>query len=165
MSAVKSNQPSYVLATVEDSVHYPLIGPIAQSEWETIYPSSFGFVRLGSESRIMCVSMFHQLHCVEKMRRALDNPDDPYATIPHLQHCMNYIRQMILCASDLTLEPQEEVGEGDIWGIRNASVIASSGTDVTHSCRNWAEVYDTIEDNYVEWQAYWDEHLGETTVA
>ncbi len=163
MASFEWKAPSHALMTVEDSVHYPLTGPSAQLEWDTIYPSSIGFVRLGAERRIMCVSMFHQLHCVEKMRRALVNPDDPYATIPHLQHCMNYIRQMILCASDLTLEPEDAPGMWDSQGHVNASESTDilRGVGVTHSCRNWAEVYDVMEDNYIEWQKYWDEHSGE----
>ena len=87
--------------------------------------------------------MFHQLHCVEKMRKALDTPDDPIATITHLQHCMNYIRQMILCGSDTTLEP-----------------VGSEGVGVTHTCRDWNVVYETIEDNYERWTNYWETVKG-----
>lgn len=78
------------------------------------------------------------------MRRALDDPDDPIATIPHLQHCMNYIRQMVLCGADLTLEP-----EGDDRG-------EATGVGVTHTCRDWTTVYDTINDNYAKWTEYWE---------
>ena len=108
-----------------------------------MYPDGYGFVRLGPERRILCVSMFHQLHCVDKIRRALDDPDDPISTIPHLQHCLNYIRQMILCASDLTLEPVD---------IRHEA----SGIGMTHTCRNWRAVYDTVNRNYALWTEYWD---------
>ena len=108
-----------------------------------MYPDGYGFVRLGPERRILCVSMFHQLHCVDKIRRALDDPDDPISTIPHLQHCLNYIRQMILCASDLTLEPADIGHE-------------ASGIGVTHTCRNWRAVYDTVNRNYALWTEYWD---------
>ena len=110
---------------------------------DRVYPDGYGFVRLGPERRIPCVSMFHQLHCVDKLRRALDNPDDPISTIPHLQHCLNYIRQMILCAADLTLEPVDIGHE-------------ASGVGVTHTCRDWRTVYDTVDRNYAEWTEYFE---------
>ena len=98
--------------------------------------------------------MFHQLHCIEKMRRALDNPDDPVATIPHLQHCMNYIRQMVLCGADLTLEPTEF---DEMDGRSGAT-----GVGVTHTCRNWSVVYDTVNENFARWTDYWETVKGST---
>lgn len=122
-----------------DTISYPIHGTSALDAWNRVYPTGFGFVRLGPERRILCTSMFHQLHCIDKMRRALDDPDDPIATIPHLQHCMNYIRQMVLCGADVTLEPE-----------------GSEGVGVVHTCRDWNVVYDTIEDNYERWMDYWE---------
>lgn len=144
------NRPLSLVDRVFDNytADFPIHGPDAESAWMSIYPEGFGFVRLGLERRILCVSMFHQLHCVDKMRRALDNPDDPVATIPHLQHCMNYIRQMVLCASDLTLEPEEY---NPVTESRDAT-----GVGVTHTCHDWSAVYDTINDNYAQWIEYWD---------
>ena len=110
----------------------------------------------------MCVSMFHQLHCVEKMRLALDNPDDPIATIPHLQHCMNFIRQMVLCAADTTLEPVDEVVRDESGREVGAR---ASGVGVAHTCRDWAAVYETVEQNWDEWQEYWEGVSGEAVVA
>lgn len=107
----------------------------------------------------MSVSMLHQLHCVEKMRRGLDNPDDEYATIPHLQHCMNYIRQMILCASDLTLEPERDASHA--INSSHPEGLTRPGVGVTHVCRNWEDAYTSIEANFEEWEAYWATHTEE----
>lgn len=152
---------SLVQMTVENSTHYPIQGPSAKSEWDSVYPRSYGFVRLGPNHRTMCVSMFHQLHCVEKMRLALNDPEDPIATIPHLQHCMNFIRQMMLCAADTTLEPADEVvrdESGREVGTR------ASGVGVTHTCRDWTTVYETVEQNWDAWQEYWEEVSGDAAV-
>ncbi|EJD06940.1 uncharacterized protein FOMMEDRAFT_76950, partial [Fomitiporia mediterranea MF3/22] len=136
-----------------NTANFPIHGPDAQDAWNRVYPNGFGFVRLGPERRILCVSMFHQLHCIEKMRRALDDPDDPIATIPHLQHCMNYIRQMLLCGADLTLEP-EVYEEGN----------DATGMGVMHTCHDWTAVYDTINDNYARWTEYWETVKDSTIV-
>ncbi|KAI5117956.1 hypothetical protein M0805_001618 [Coniferiporia weirii] len=144
------DRPLTLVDTVftNSTADYPIQGPDAEAAWSCIYPNGFGFVRLGTERRILCVSMFHQLHCVEKMRRALDNPDDPIATLPHLQHCMNYIRQMVLCGSDLTLEPEEH----DPVSHKSEA----TGVGVTHTCRDWSVAYDTINDNYARWLEFWE---------
>ena len=141
---------------LENTTHYPIDGPTAAAQWESVYPPGFGFVRLGEPRRILCVSMFHQLHCVEKFRLALHNPDDPIATIPHLQHCMNYIRQMVLCASDLTLEPvdmpaegKERVGDWEMDG-------EASGAGVEHLCWDWSLIYETLGQNWANWLEFWD---------
>lgn len=131
-----------------NTADFPIHGPNASTAWSRVYPNGFGFVRLGAGRRILCVSMFHQLHCIEKMRRALDDPDDPVATIPHLQHCMNYIRQMVLCGADLTLEPEDY----DEANRRNEA----TGVGVTHSCRDWSVVYDTVNENFARWSEYWE---------
>ncbi len=130
------------------SADYPVHGPDAESKWMSIYPDGFGFVRLGEGRRILCTSMFHQLHCVDKLRRALDNPDDPVATIPHLQHCLNYLRQMLICASDVTLEPEEFDPSRD--------VTEASGVGVTHTCRDSSAIYETINENNANWKEYWE---------
>jgi len=130
------------------SADYPVHGPDAESKWMSIYPDGFGFVRLGEGRRILCTSMFHQLHCVDKLRRALDNPDDPVATIPHLQHCLNYLRQMLICASDVTLEPEGFDPSRD--------VTEASGVGVTHTCRDSSAIYETINENNANWKEYWE---------
>ncbi|OCB89932.1 hypothetical protein A7U60_g2872 [Sanghuangporus baumii] len=137
-----------------NTADFPIHGPDVRVAWGSVYPNGFGFVRLGSERRILCVSIFHQLHCIEKMRRALDDPDDPIATIPHLQHCMSYIRQMVLCGADLTLE--------EFDGVNNGS--GAMGVGVSHTCRDWSVVYDTVNENFARWTEYWETVKDSTLV-
>ncbi|KAL5486152.1 hypothetical protein ACEPAI_7196 [Sanghuangporus weigelae] len=139
-----------------NTADFPIHGPQASAAWSSVYPNGFGFVRLGPERRILCVSMFHQLHCIEKMRRALDSPDDPVATIPHLQHCMNYIRQMVMCGADLTLEPD------GFDETNNRS--GATGVGVAHRCRDWSVVYDTVKENFARWTEYWETVKDSTLV-
>ena len=134
--------------TLENTTHYPIDGPTAAAQWESVYPPGFGFVRLGEPRRILCVSMFHQLHCVEKFRLALHDPDDPVATIPHLQHCMNYIRQMVLCRADLRLE-----------SVRSPVGSKKAVSDITHTCRDWSTVYEAAEDNFAAYMKHVDSYI------
>jgi hypothetical protein len=58
------------------------------------------------------------MHCLDSIRKAmiLEVKDE------HATHCLNYIRQALLCHADPTLMPYVE------YGI---------GFGVTHQCRDW----------------------------
>jgi len=53
----------------------------------------------------------------------------------HTDHCLNYLRQTILCSADLTLEPELVEGSND----------AGEGLAVTHVCRDRSKVYEEWE--------------------
>lgn len=129
-----------VLLVVENPAHYPIAGLDAREEWAANTPKGFGYMRLGPEGRAFAVSMFHQLHCLRLMRFALagDYRDQTFA---HFGHCLNYLRQLILCNPDLTLEPYD-VLEGEYDVKQDAS---------THVCQDWRQVYDAMASNWDNW--------------
>ncbi|TDL29999.1 hypothetical protein BD410DRAFT_759159 [Rickenella mellea] len=136
-----------VLMTVEESGHYPLEGPEAIYEWASNAPKGYGYVRLGPNRRTLCVSMFHQLHCLRLIRNALVAPDDPLSSIYHSHHCLNYIRQMALCSPDLTLEPFDPLDRDfDVDKI-----------GATHVCRDWSAVYTEMSRNWDNWETFWNQ--------
>jgi hypothetical protein len=135
-----------VALTFEDSKHYSTSGPTAWSEWDLLdsFPEGHGFVRLGPNGRLFGVSMFHQIHCLQMIRLALINgPND------HSGHCLNFLRQAILCNSDTTLDPVYISG----------SMAGSDGLGVTHICRDWSQVYEYIKEN--QQGPAWAEHKTE----
>jgi len=78
--------------------------------------------------------MFHQMHCLQRIRLALINGPNS-----HSGHCLNILRQAILCNADITLDPLIYDPEGKIEAI--------DGLGVTHVCRDWTQVYAYIEEN------------------
>ncbi|TFK75557.1 hypothetical protein BDN72DRAFT_892074 [Pluteus cervinus] len=62
----------------------------------------------------------------------------------HVNHCLNYLRQTILCNADLTLEPEIKLGSQDV----------GEGLGVTHVCKDWSGLYDFAEQNTKEWQEW-----------
>jgi hypothetical protein len=89
--------------------------------------------------RMFGVSMFHQIHCLQMLRLALINgPSD------HSGHCLNFLRQAILCNSDITLDPLLDDSEG--------AVKSTDGMGVTHVCRDWSQVYAYITENQNMWK-------------
>ncbi|PVH96853.1 hypothetical protein DM02DRAFT_658853 [Periconia macrospinosa] len=114
-------------------------GPPSQDSnaaWENLIPPGRGFVRIvnedSGEEGQYCVSVFHQLHCLDMLRRGYyaataRPPPRPSHALPsaHMQHCFDYIRQALICAADQTLEE------------RDNSVGGVKGWGTTHQCRNF----------------------------
>jgi hypothetical protein len=57
--------------------------------------------------------VLHSLHCVDKLRRTLDGYlyqlpeqiDETPQNIFHIEHCLDFLRQLVQCSSDLTPIP------------------------------------------------------------
>ncbi|KAH8116700.1 hypothetical protein DFH11DRAFT_1724666 [Phellopilus nigrolimitatus] len=145
---------------------FPITGPGAEEQWASIYPPGYGFVRVGASARLLCVAQFHQLHCVDKMRLYLADPRGAGAHLgfAHQQHCMNYLRQLFLCAADRTLEPLAPLEDSAISvGMDGSMELAErldmtmrSGPGVVHMCGDSKALYDFVGDNYVSWKATWN---------
>ena len=139
-----------VPVTVEESVHYPPLGASVDEEWLSIASPSYGYIRLGPEDRTFVITMFHELHCLRMINRAFSKMVG--ANVGHIKHCLNYIRQGILCDPDLTLEPGN-------FEERDFEVERVGGT---HMCLNWDPLYEWVDENYFGWvnRTGWGEPLS-----
>ncbi|KAE9388892.1 hypothetical protein BT96DRAFT_926836 [Gymnopus androsaceus JB14] len=90
----------------------------------------------------MYVAIIHQVHCIQRWRTELANEGSP--DWGHTQHCLNYLREWILCQSDQTLEPGDFV-------LRNFSTAREGAT---HKCRNWSRVYEYMTEGWLKWNRY-----------
>ncbi|KAJ8091647.1 hypothetical protein AAF712_014021 [Marasmius tenuissimus] len=148
-----------VLLTVEESSSYQIAGYESDPQWEAVGGAAWGYVRLkpnnsedaSSDShgkrRMFSITMFHELHCLRLLNLAFDESDA--VGEHHITHCLNYLRQMALCDSDLTLEPYdwEERHAGDLGGESEGLHIQGA----THVCRDWTQVMGLVEENWHEW--------------
>ncbi|KAH8805228.1 hypothetical protein F5884DRAFT_859837 [Xylogone sp. PMI_703] len=82
--------------------------------------------------------VFHQLHCINLLRTAL-RPDyykplnpEPLHT-EHLYHCIDYLRQGVMCSADLTPLPFE-------WADIRGRIIQIQ--EVVHTCRNFDKIHE-----------------------
>ena len=129
-----------VIMFPEDTVHYPISGDDALEQWETQFPAlGQGWVCLGPGRRRFALTMYHELHCLGRLRVALGDGANRTQEVQdeHVQHCLNYLRMTALCRADITLEP----------------VIDSSlAVDLTqpHLCRDWVQVYEEASRNVKE---------------
>ena len=129
---------------MENTVHYDLGTDLGILEWNNATlpgPNHDGVVWLttkGGERKPFTFSLFHQLKCLNIVRESLmARRHPPYSEPSRLAiHCMNYIRQMVLCRADLTLESGRHP--------RGPNTVVS---DVTHVCRDWSVIWDEVEAN------------------
>ena len=122
---------------VHDTVHYPLNGSDADSQWNAMIPTDGGIIHLGPNKEPFMLSMFHQLRCLDIIRRAyMEGSRGGDASTPISRHCLNYIRQMVLCRGDLRLQRVvDPYGEHAVQ-FRD-----------TQTCLDWRVVYAMVQDN------------------
>ncbi|KAH9825903.1 Mycotoxin biosynthesis protein UstYa-like [Teratosphaeria destructans] len=95
------------------------------------------------------VSMFHSLHCLSGIRRAIQELAAGETTMaelqasPHVPHCFDYLRQAILCFADDTWERPRDA-EGRLNGDEGAGTI--SGYFDTHVCRDHVRLEELAEE-------------------
>ncbi|THH00335.1 hypothetical protein EW026_g2166 [Hermanssonia centrifuga] len=132
--------------------------------WSDLY-NAFGVSRISkSEARllpnqtlaipgdenhhIISLSVFHELHCLNTIRKALHTEyyTDPItgnlgvipkAEVPeHISHCIDNIRQALMCASDIT---------PIVWQWSEQKKKAEFRGSVVHSCRSFDRVVEWAE--------------------
>ncbi|KAJ6464364.1 hypothetical protein C8R45DRAFT_1023826 [Mycena sanguinolenta] len=134
-----------VAMTLQESVHFTLNAsdPVAADEW-VLYssiPKEFGRTRLGASQRVLVLTVSHQMHCLRRIHIALLNREDPLANSAHVHHCLNYLRQTLLCEAIDTVEL------GDFME-QDYELERIGGTLV---CRDWGKAFDILDAKYEEW--------------
>ncbi|EMD39637.1 hypothetical protein CERSUDRAFT_111944 [Gelatoporia subvermispora B] len=97
-------------------------------EWGTLFPSE-GFTDLGPRNRTFLLSMIHQMHCLDVIRVGFVT--NRTGAAHHIEHCLRYLRQMVLCYADTTLEDDMPAILDGKWEH------GSSGVGSVHRCRDW----------------------------
>jgi len=133
-----------VLMTTEESVHYQIEGEDGRYDWASVEPIGGGYVHLGDDQRAFAYAMGHELHCLHRIRVTIGDPGNPLGDLGHARHCLNYLRQWILCTPDLTLEPFDPL----------ARDFETERTGQTHVCQNWQALWDFAADNANEWKEF-----------
>ncbi|EJC99622.1 uncharacterized protein FOMMEDRAFT_92757 [Fomitiporia mediterranea MF3/22] len=120
---------------IEDSHHYKLDSEIGEEEWSLMLPPNQGIIYLSRQDERFTISLFHQIRCLDNIRSALVSAAKQGARPDAVtRHCLNYIRQMILCRADLHLESMADPNGPVEWmGER--------------TCKDWQTVYAIVAAN------------------
>ncbi|KAF7357608.1 Hydrolase-4 domain-containing protein [Mycena sanguinolenta] len=127
-----------VAFSVQETEHYPVTGRDAAEEWASYTPKGAGYLRLGPEGREFALAMTHEDHCLRLIRGVLENPS--WSKANAMPYCFNYIRQMILCSPNLTLESPDDFADARNFTSRRHGAV--------HVCRDWRKVHAALADNW-----------------
>lgn len=101
----------------------------------------------GHNASLKGISMFHQMHCLAKMRMALQQSregidiGEDWMADAHWPHCFDYLRSSILCSADPTLESvSRQPGPKDDGSF----VRVIDGGDETRYCRDTKPLYELV---------------------
>lgn len=135
-----------VQAQFDCSVRYSLNSSVTEEVWtKSTDTKSGGMIRLGPDRRLFAIAMYHQLHCLAGLSKALTAKNLTSASDGHVGHCLNYLRQVFQCSADATEEP-----------VVKASVLKSQGCapPFIRQCSNWATLHDFISANYLAFHEF-----------
>lgn len=82
------------------------------------------------------LDVFHQLHCLNNVRQALHKdhyPHNHHLTEDHVSHCIDSIRQSLMCSADISVNVWQ-------WSQELSAVVGYSTQ--AHSCRNFDKLKD-----------------------
>ncbi|KAF7318290.1 hypothetical protein HMN09_00337700 [Mycena chlorophos] len=125
--------PVYMPA--ENSVRYATEpSPESDEDWSSAAPNN-GIIYLGKERQPFSISMFHQIRCLDILRKEMWTAQKTGITKPDSllnQHCLNYLRLSVLCGADTTLDM-----------IAGHQGHAKALPDF-FTCKNYSMVYDAV---------------------
>ncbi|KAH7350825.1 hypothetical protein BKA65DRAFT_535923 [Rhexocercosporidium sp. MPI-PUGE-AT-0058] len=131
--------------------------PEADKLWNDLMPIGSGFIRVPyprrfdmpqskaieddpEEGEVYSLSIAHQLHCLAVIRHVImkyeKRDKSRFAGDGHEYHCIDYIRQSLLCAGDTTLD-YAEIRRGSDGVERRRGF---TGANSTHQCRDWDSI-------------------------
>ncbi|KAL0568460.1 hypothetical protein V5O48_013525 [Marasmius crinis-equi] len=77
------------------------------------------------------IYVFHQLHCLNMIRKAFHPEYYPAVEQFHIDHCIEHLRQSLICSSDVSLIVWQ-------WSSEKNRSVFQSGTP--HTCRNFDKI-------------------------
>ena len=115
----------------------PNFSLLADDEWGTQFPPSDGFTDIGN--RAFLISMVHQMHCLDVIRVGFVT--NRTGSAHHIEHCLRYLRQIVLCYADATLEPSQPALSADGVLLHQANGVGS-----IHRCKDWRALRKYMEE-------------------
>jgi hypothetical protein len=116
---------------------------VTEEEAEMTFGKPHGvYNHTNGDGYLVGLDVLHTLHCVNQLRKALDKDyyynkqtKKGYPDRAHRDHCLDHIRQQLMCHADLTPIPV-------IWyeGLGRSFVQS----DVVHTCRDWDSIKEFV---------------------
>ncbi|KAH8726601.1 hypothetical protein GQ44DRAFT_738756 [Phaeosphaeriaceae sp. PMI808] len=121
--------------------------------WKELFPVQGGFFKHPVfATKRSTFAVFHQLHCLDGLRhgywalfsiasegKGMEGTEIPFHASPrHIRHCIDLLRNVLMCQPDLTLEVKDD----ELGGV--------TGFGTEHQCVNWNQLVDWTS----QWETY-----------
>ncbi|MCJ1311318.1 hypothetical protein MMC25_004989 [Agyrium rufum] len=121
--------------------------------WKDLFPEQGGFFKHPTLAPTRSAfSVFHQLHCLNGIRegfwtvyeaaiegrRITDDELPMMSSTAHIRHCVDLLRNALMCQPDLTVE------------LKDAESGGVKGFGTQHECKDWDQLMRWTE----KWQTY-----------
>jgi len=121
--------------------------------WHDLFPEQGGFFKHPTIApQRSAFAVFHQLHCLNSIRegywsvyqaategRRIVDDDLPIMSTPsHIRHCIDLLRNTLMCQPDTTVE------------LKNKTLGGVTGFGTEHQCKDWNQLVRWTK----KWQAY-----------
>ncbi|KIJ64926.1 hypothetical protein HYDPIDRAFT_111610 [Hydnomerulius pinastri MD-312] len=116
----------------DKTAHYSLESDDGRAEFNALIPPGGHTVTLpdpSGEQVTYTVTLFHQLKCLGIIR---DNYEARQPPSLLTRHCMNYLRQSVMCHMNLRIEPSVKPAGNAIRGYDAV-------------CRDWTKLYEEVD--------------------
>ncbi|KZV68537.1 hypothetical protein PENSPDRAFT_512993 [Peniophora sp. CONT] len=141
-----------VAMTITNSARYKMEGEESVREWAGLVPRGGHTVQVALPGdpvpTTYTVTLFHQMKCLdllrEDMMRIVTARAEPSA---FTSHCMNYLRQTILCRPNLRLE--------SVKNVRGSAIRTYDAV-----CNDWTRVYQEADRNHAAFEAWQNSSLS-----
>ena len=136
---------------LDTSARYELNTTVGAEEWAQLMPSGGHLIHLQDDdtTQTYTSALFHQLRCLDILREDYVSRKES----PLQKHCLNYIRQSVLCIADNHLE-YSKAGLCVFLHLLGYFETDFPCRAVTHYietvCNDWTTVYAAAEKNYAE---------------
>ncbi|KAH8817356.1 hypothetical protein F5884DRAFT_779139 [Xylogone sp. PMI_703] len=103
-------------------------------------PTSTAFDLEHPDNYIVVIAMFHQIHCLDQIRHVAYGDVNPYnepesVVKMHLDHCVDYLRQVLMCHGDTTpiTVYHDYTHDPPKW---------RTNWEIHHTCRNYDKLHE-----------------------
>lgn len=106
------------------------------------------------------IEVFHQLHCLNLLRKTLHYNYDYYANIGHHEffdsgkmlkmhtgHCLDALRRNIMCMADVTAVPSTWVDYRPWMKVHDSQPVRLPNFQNTHKCRDFDAIRSWYREN------------------
>ncbi|KAF9527835.1 hypothetical protein CPB83DRAFT_855697 [Crepidotus variabilis] len=113
----------------------------SDGEWGSLLPQGYLDAKLTADTLIP--SVYNELDCLDNLRKIYMSPG--WENNPEIDklahHCINVVRQAIICNGDITVESSV------IQTLKDGRITpAATGMGVEHVCRDWTKVRQLTEE-------------------